>query len=100
MTQKILTLLGFASKAGKLSFGMLAATESVKRGKSKLLLTALDVSAKSKKEVIYLANKTKVPYMALDVDMKSLSHAVGKSCGIISVNDNNFANSISNEEEI
>ena len=99
MSQKTLALLGFASKAGKLSYGMLSATETVKRGKSKLLIYAADVSKKSVKEVIYLANKMNIPYKALSVDMKTLSHAVGKPCGILSVNDSNFANSISHEEE-
>lgn len=99
MSQKTLTLLGFASKAGKLSFGMSAATLSVKAKKAKLIVSAADVSAKSQKEVNYLANKYNLPVLFLSEDMTTLSSAVGKACGIISVNDRNFAQSISSQEE-
>ena len=44
---KALTLLGFASKAGKLSFGADAALKSLKEKKAKLIVAACDVSEKS-----------------------------------------------------
>ena len=51
MKTKVLTLLGFAAKAGKLAYGFEAAVSSVKTGKSSLVLTAVDVSQKSLKEI-------------------------------------------------
>ena len=92
MNSKILTLLGFASKAGKLSFGMDATIFSIKAKKSKLIVVAADVSEKSKKEVKFFAGK--IPVMELIIDKQTLSHAVGKQCGILSVNDDGFKNSL------
>ena len=60
MQSKVLTLLGFASKAGKLQFGMAKSGESVKSGKSALLICACDVSDKSKKEVAFLTNNIRM----------------------------------------
>ena len=48
MPDKILTLLGFASKAGALRFGASAATEAVKRGLAKGVFFAEDISEKSR----------------------------------------------------
>ena len=69
---KVLGLLGFASKAGK--------------------LIANDVSPKSQKEVLFFGDKFKTKTIVLDeCDMQTLSHAVGRKCGIISVNDDSFS---------
>ena len=47
MNSKVLTMLGFAAKAGKLSFGMDAAVSSIKAKKARLIIVAADVSEKS-----------------------------------------------------
>lgn len=89
---KVLTLLGFASKAGKLSYGFDATRTSLSQKKSKLLLLANDVSAKSKKEILFFASGHDVEVVILEeTDMQTLSHAVGRKCGIISVNDESFS---------
>lgn len=96
MNNKILTLLGFASKAGKLSFGMQKATESINKNKSKLIVMACDVSAKSQKEIIFFAHNKNISTVILrEVTIEILSAAVGRKCGIISVCDNGFADAIS-----
>ena len=92
MNDKILTLLGFASKAAKLSFGFDAVKIALTQSKSKLVLIANDVSPKSKKEVSFFSEKSKIKALVLDdYDMETLSHAVGRKCGIVSVNDASFA---------
>lgn len=92
MNQKILTLLGFAAKAGKLSYGFDAVKTALAQGKSKLVLIANDVSPKSKKEVLFYSEKYKTEATVLaGCDMQIISHAVGRKCGIISVNDKSFA---------
>ena len=89
---KVLALLGFASKAGKLSYGFDAVCTALSQKKSKLLLIANDVSSKSKKETMFFAQKAKTEVIVLDdCDMEKLSHAVGRKCGIISVNDSAFS---------
>ncbi len=95
MNNKILTLLGFAAKAGRLSFGMDMSLASVKAGKSFLIVCAYDVSDKSKKEISFHTLKKEVPLIVLtDIDIQTVSKAVGRKCGIISVNDKSFADAI------
>ena len=92
MNDKILTLLGFATKAGKLSYGFDAVKTSLSQNKSKLVLIANDVSSKSKKEVLFFGDKFKTEvYVLNEYNMEIISHAVGKKCGIVSVNDSSFA---------
>ena len=95
MNDKILTLLGFASKAGKLSYGFDAVKTALMQSKSKIVLIANDVSSKSKKEIEFFGEKFKIKTLVLnDYDMATVSHAVGKKCGIISVNDVSFADGL------
>ncbi len=96
---KTLTLLGFASKARKLSYGLNASKESAKNGKSKLLIVCSDISEKSKKEIVFFSEKYKIPFKVLKETMQELSVAVGKECGIVSVNDAEFCKSIKAQEE-
>lgn len=95
MNDKLLTLLGFASKANKLSYGFDAVCASLSKGKSELVLTANDISQKSKKEISFFCNKFKTQLIVLDnYNMQTLSHAIGHKCAIISVNDISFASGI------
>ena len=95
MNNKILALLGFASRAGKLSFGMNAAIESIFKCKSRLCIVASDVSAKSLKEINFHAMKNNVRVIILDdCNINMLSAAIGRRCGILSVDDNSFADGI------
>lgn len=98
MESKILTLLGFASKARKLSFGAASSSETLKSGKSKLIVISCDISEKSKKEIRFLSDKYSVDAIILDtVSTITLSNAVGRNCGILSVNDSSFASAITEE---
>ena len=95
MTNKALTLLGFAAKAGKLSYGMNAAISAILSGKSKLTLVSGEISPKSRKEIIFHADKKNVPVLLVqEFDIHTLSNAVGRKCGIISVNDSSFADAL------
>ncbi len=95
MTDKALTLLGFAAKAGKLSYGMDAAKTALKQNKSRLILSAEDVSPKSQKEAAFFAEKNNTRFVvAARVDIFTLSKAVGRKCGIVSVNDSGFADAL------
>ena len=92
MNNKILTLLGFAAKANKLSYGFDSVCTSLSKNKSKLVLIANDISPKSRKETLFFAEKFKTQAIVLDsFDINTVSHAVGKKCGIISVNDTSFS---------
>lgn len=92
---KILTLLGFAAKARRLSFGNSAVLWAVKTNKSQLAVISGEISEKSRKEVQYHAEKNNIKTIVLKgIDIKTVSDAVGKNCGIISVNDSGFADAI------
>ncbi len=96
---KTLTLLGFASKALKLEYGMQKSIEAIKKNRSKLIVAANDLSEKSKKEILFYATKQNVRLLTIDVTVEKLSTAVGRKCGVISVDDNGFADAIYNNQE-
>lgn len=94
MNGKILALLGFASKSGNLSFGMDAVKDTLKSKKSKLVLTASDISEKSFKEISFHASAEGVEAIRLDFSTDALEKAVGHKGGILSVNESGFAKAI------
>ena len=90
--KRILTLLGFAAKSGKLSYGFDAALTSLKKKKTKLIIAAGDISEKTYKEISYFASTGGTKHISLEgIDIKTLSDAIGKRCGVVSVNDEGFA---------
>lgn len=92
MNDKVLSLLGFAAKAGKLSYGFDSVKTSLFQNKSKLVLVANDVSPKSRKEILFFGDKFKIQCILLEMyNMETVSHAIGRKCGIISVNDISFS---------
>lgn len=92
---KILSLLGFAAKAGKLAYGFEATVSSLKAKKSELVVIAEDISEKSRKEAVFFAEKVNTQHIILEgVTINDVSVAVGRKCGIISVNDKGFAEAL------
>ncbi|MBQ4120236.1 MAG: ribosomal L7Ae/L30e/S12e/Gadd45 family protein [Clostridia bacterium] len=98
-SSKNLTLLGFAAKALKLDYGMQKSIEALKKNRSKLIVTACDLSEKSKKEILFYTTKQNIRLVTSDVTIEKLSTEVGRKCGVISVNDNGFADAIFNNQE-
>ena len=95
MSNKTLTLLGFASKAGKLSYGFSAVLESLNQNKVRLIIAALDLSPKTLKEAVFHAEKKKIEVLTLKTaDIFVLSKAIGRKCGVVAVNDDGFAKAI------
>ncbi len=94
MNSKTLTLLGFCSKAGRMSYGMDATVASIKKGTAKLVVIAFDVSPKSVKEITFNTQGRLKIITLNDCDMQTLSHAIGRKCGILSVNDSGFAEAV------
>ena len=93
--KKALALLGFAAKARKLSFGTHATMYAITVNKAKLVCAAEDISAKSVKELKFKADKMNIPVIILKgINIQDISHAVGKNCGILAVNDEGFAKAL------
>ena len=97
--EKTLSLLGFAAKAGKLSYGTHATEFAITSGKVKLVLSAEDISEKSVKELKFKADKKSITVLNLEgISTAELSKRVGKNCGILAVTDGGFADAISKHE--
>ena len=88
---KILNFLGIARRAGKLSLGFDAVEESVNKRKSRLIILACDVSERTRKSVERISENGNVKTVFSEIPMESFGNAIGKSVGIISVNDEGFA---------
>ena len=94
MTDKILTLLGFASKAGKVIFGTSACVVSIKHKKVSLVILAGDISENSEEKIVRICVNANVPYIKI-LDRDALSAAVGKSNKtVLGIADNNFSKKI------
>lgn len=83
--------MGFASKAGALRFGAANSAEAVRRRLAKSVFFAEDISAKSRKEIMFHCEKYNIGAFELKgVDICRLSKAVGKKCGVVALTDDNF----------
>ncbi|MEE0927868.1 MAG: ribosomal L7Ae/L30e/S12e/Gadd45 family protein [Acutalibacteraceae bacterium] len=99
-TDSILSLLGFAAKAGKLSFGTHATEFAITSKKASLVLAAEDISEKTVKELKFKADKNSIPVITLKgINTAVLSSRVGKNCGIVAVNDKGFADALIKQTE-
>ena len=87
---KLLALLGFASKASAIGCGFEAVKESLKRKKARMVIEANDLSQKSRKEIAFFAKDTKI-FTIDSIDSDTLSHAVGRKCAVVCINDDSFA---------
>ena len=100
MNDPALSLLGFAAKAGKLSFGTHATELAIDTEKARLILVANDISEKSIKELKFKADKKRIPVIKLEnTDKTTLSGRLGKNCGIVAVNDEGFASAVLKKQE-
>lgn len=90
MNDRILSLLGLARRAGKLSMGFDASCESAAKGESALVLTTNDISEGSLRRLQSSVGGS-ADMIGLGCDMQQLGAAIGKSVRMVSVNDEGFA---------
>lgn len=91
---KILTLLGFCRKAGKLVVGTESVTELVKKGTNCLVILSSDISPKTEKELKYHASGGKAVFIRLDFDRETVAHATGTTAGVLATADEGFCKAI------
>ena len=94
--KKYLSMLGFARRAGKVSMGHDMALNSLKKGKSKLLVFSSDISLRLVNE-FERAKETfspETPCVKIEETIDEIHSALGYKAGVISINDTNFANRI------
>ena len=91
--QKILSLLGMARRAGRLSLGHDAAEDAIVKNKAKLCLCCADASARLQREMQHAcsyAHKS-IPCLTLSFSMVTLSKAIGSRAAVVTVDDEGFA---------
>lgn len=93
MNDRILNLLGLCRRAGRMKIGCDTVIESMENGDAKLVLMAADISENTKKKIISAADGVK--YEILIYPKDELSFALGKTCAVLSVEDEGFANKLS-----
>ncbi len=94
MQDRVLSLLGLASRAGKIAAGGFSAEEAVKSRKARLVLIAEDTQSNTVKKFTDKCTFYKVPLRFYGTK-ESLGHAVGReSRACIAVTDRGFAESI------
>lgn len=94
--QKVLSLLGLARRAGKLSMGHDSVKKDLLQRRAKLVIFTADASDRLKSEINFLIekNKIKVDVMELGATMNDMQFSVGKAVAVFAVTDENFANGI------
>ena len=91
---RLLSFLGIARRAGRLSLGFDSVCESVRKGESRAVLIASDASEGTVRRL-----RSRLPEDFADVyqmpyDIDRINAALGKGVRLISVNDKGFANKI------
>lgn len=91
MNEKILSFFGLARRAGRLSLGFDPAVDAMIHGRSRLLLLCNDLSERSRNKILKIVERTKTETISLNISMNEVGMAIGKTSGIISVDDEGFA---------
>ena len=91
MNEKLLHLLGIARRAGRLSLGNDPAIEALRKGNTRLILFASDLSPRTAGGVEFAAKEEGVAAVRTKATMDEISMALGKRTGVVAVNDVGFA---------
>lgn len=90
---KVLSMLGFARKAGKLSMGHDMAEKAIKSHKAKMVMFCDDASGRLVSEfekTIKNAGQT-IPMFITDITMNEIHFGVGYKAGVMTLDDENFS---------
>ncbi len=94
MTNKILSMIGLAVRAGKVKFGAFSTLASCDEGKAKLVIMPADLGASNRRSIEAKCKNTNVKFITV-ADKELLSHAVGrKDVTSVAICDDNFASAI------
>ena len=93
MTDKTLTSLGLAYKAGRVVYGIESITRDLPRCAG--LLLASDAGAGATREAKFLASKANIPLKQLNHPKEALGRAIGKHlCAVAAITDKGLYNLI------
>lgn len=93
-SNKVFSLLGLATKAGRVVSGEFMTEKAVKDGKARLVIAGVDASANTKKNFRNMCEFYRVPYFEYGTK-EELGHAMGKEMrASLAVTDDGFAKSL------
>lgn len=92
MNDRILSYLGLARRANRVSLGHDASLTSVLKQKAKLILLTEDASDRLKREFERAASGQSIKIFYLPFTMADIWKAVGVKAGVLTINDTGFAN--------
>lgn len=94
MKNKILGLIGLATRAGGICFGADSVEQEMKKKKVKLIIVATDASNRTKEKFQTLSEQNQVPII-MEGEIEILSKAIGKSNkAIIGIKNENIAKEV------
>ena len=96
-SEKLLGTLGLCKKAGKLVMGFDAVAQTIQAGEAGLVALTDDLSPKSAKEIIRIAQKHGVEHVRLGVAMEDIKRFVGKQAGILAITDQGLAKAVASK---
>lgn len=92
--QKLLGMLGLASKASKITFGADSTIEAINKKKVKLIIIAEDASERTKNKFMELAQKNNISIYII-TNIEDLSKSIGKkNKAVVGLIDFNFSKAI------
>jgi len=91
---KLLSLLGLARRAGRMSLGFDAVCSSVGKNESKLILAAQDVSEGTMRKLRNHLSESEINIREMPFGMDAINAAIGKPVRLVSINDSGFAKRI------
>ncbi len=96
MTNNLNGFLGLCRKANKMTMGHDAVVTSIKSGNSKLCITCIDASPRLKKEISDECSfkGRNIKYIDAPFTMSELGLSIGKKVGVISIDEEGFANKL------
>ena len=94
MNDRVLSFLGLCRRAKKLVIGAEICEQSIREGKSLLILHASDASQNSLKRVKRAAEECGITVLDSGRSKDELSAALGRLCAVLSVEDRGFADKL------
>lgn len=94
---RALSALGIARRAGKLRWGFDTAVGAMRNGECRLLVAAADLSDKTKKNVLFEAERCGVPFVQSAFTMEEIKAGIGKHTGVLAVVDEGLASLVIRE---
>ena len=91
MNDQFLSLLGLSRVSQKAAFGFDAAVKAMKTSRVHLLVSACDLSAKTKKELEFHCSETGTHILRSRYSIFEITAAVGLKTGVVAITDWGFA---------